>query len=69
VVRQRDRRHLELLRPLDQVAQPVGAVEEGEFAVGVEVDEGQFEVRLILFGALATGHAGRLRPRLPSRDR
>ena len=40
VIGDRQRRLLELLRPADQVVDPVGAVEEGVFGVAVEVNEG-----------------------------
>ena len=39
VVREGQAGHLELLGPADQVADAVGAVEEGVLGVGVEVDE------------------------------
>ena len=34
---------LQLLRALDQVVDPIGAVEEGELGVAVQVDEGHRE--------------------------
>jgi hypothetical protein len=39
VVRERERRHLELLRAGDEVADARQAVEEAVLAVGVQVDE------------------------------
>ena len=41
VVRKGQRRHLELLRLVDEIGETVGAVEEGELRVAVEMDERQ----------------------------
>lgn len=44
VIGDRDRRHLELRGPLDELADPAGAVEHGVLGVAVEVDEARRHV-------------------------
>ncbi len=55
VIRNRERWLLELQSPLDQVIDPVGAVEEGVLRVAVEVDEAHGPCKLAVAAEAGEG--------------